>query len=196
MNYLAHFYLTRGQEEITAGNFIADFVRSSKHHRFSEGVQRGISIHHSIDTFTDEHEIVSRSKQRLYDKYHKYATVIVDVYYDHFLAYNWSRIRGTSIPLAQFSHETYSLLRKQRHIFPFGAQRLFHYMSTYDWLYSYSSLEGIQRALNGLSRRARFNSGMENAVEDLEKFYPEFEKEFLEFFPELINHINKISERK
>lgn len=189
MNFLAHFYLTRGHEEITAGNFIADFVRSSQQHRFSAEINKGIEIHRSIDTFTDEHEMVKRSKQRLYEKYHKYATVIVDVYYDHFLAANWKKF--SDVPLAQFSYETYSLLRKHQNIFPFGAQRVFHFMSAYDWLYSYQSIEGIQNALHGLSRRARFNSGMENAVEDLKKFYKDFEKEFTEFFPELEAHINK-----
>ncbi|HLG34902.1 MAG TPA: acyl carrier protein phosphodiesterase [Bacteroidia bacterium] len=188
MNFLAHFYLTRGLEEITAGNFIADFVRSSQQHIFSAEINKGIEIHRSIDRFTDEHEIVRQSKQRLYEKYHKYATVIVDVYYDHFLAVNWENY--SDVPLAQFSYETYSLLRKQHHVFPSEAQRLFHFMSAYDWLYSYQSMEGIQRALHGLSRRARFNSGMENAIADLKKYYSEFEKEFMLFFPQLQEHIN------
>ena len=189
MNFLAHFYLTRGLEEITAGNFIADFVRSSQQHLFSAEINKGIEIHRSIDRFTDEHAVVHQSKQRLREKYHKYATVIVDVYYDHFLAANWKKF--SDVPLAQFSYETYSLLRKHQNVFPFGAQRVFYFMSAYDWLYSYQSIEGIQNALHGLSRRARFNSGMEHAIDDLKKYYTEFEKEFNEFFPELEAHINK-----
>jgi acyl carrier protein phosphodiesterase len=190
MNYLAHFYFTQGLEEITAGNFIADFVRSSQHHQFSNGVLNGIEIHRSIDSFTDEHPVVKKSKQRLYEKYHKYSTVIVDVLYDHLLALNWSKF--SKMPLAQFTHETYSLLRKQQHVFPAEAQRMFHFMSAYDWLYSYQTVEGIQRALTGLSRRARFKSGMEKATEDLKESYADFEKEFTEFFPELSEEIKRL----
>ena len=190
MNYLAHFYLTRGREEITAGNFIADFVRSSQQHQFTATVNEGIRIHRSIDKFTDEHLIVHQSKQRLRGKYHKYATVIVDVYYDHFLAAHWKKF--SNMPLEKFSADTYSLLRKQQHIFPEKARHIFHYMSLHNWLLSYAEHEGINRALHGLSRRARFNSGMENAVEDLKKYYAEFEKEFMEFFPELETHVKPL----
>lgn len=190
MNFLAHLYLTRSYDEITVGNFIADFVRSSQLSIYSDEIRKGILIHHGIDKFTDEHETVQQSKQRLYEKYHKYATVIVDVYYDYFLAVNWEKFSNVS--LAQFSNETYSLLRKHQNIFPFEAQRVFHFMSVYDWLYSYHSIEGIQNALTGLSRKARFNSGMENAIEDLKKHYSEFEKEFTDFFPELEAHIKEL----
>ena len=139
MNFLAHLYLTCGLEEISAGNFIADFVSSIEHNRFSDDVRKGIKIHRAIDSFTDEHSVVQQSKQRLREKYHKYATVIVDVYYDHFLAAHWEKFSGIS--LAQFSNETYSLLRRQHHVFPLSAQRVFHYMSSSDWLYSYKRID-------------------------------------------------------
>jgi len=194
MNFLAHLYLTRGYEEISVGNFIADFVRSSQHEKFSDEVRKGIMIHHSIDRFTDEHAVVQESRKRLREKYRKYSVVITDVYYDHFLAANWKQYSDK--PLAEFSANVYSLLIKYEHVFPEQAKYIFQYMSLNDWLLSYEKPEGIDKALKGLARRATFDSGMENAVEDLQKYYSGFENEFLQFFPDLEEFTNSLLLRK
>ncbi|MBK5285263.1 MAG: acyl carrier protein phosphodiesterase [Bacteroidia bacterium] len=190
MNFLAHFYLTRGLEEIIVGNFIADFIRSSQQENLSPLVKKGIIIHHSIDRFTDDHPVVRESRKRLRERYKKYSVVITDIYYDHFLAANWNQY--SEQPLAQFSSDVYSLLKKHEHILPDHAKYVFQYMSLNNWLLSYADVEGIDKALKGLSQRAKFNSGMEHAAEDLQKHYPEFRNEFDQFFPELINHLNGI----
>src|SRR5260221_11252801 len=98
MNFLAHFYLTSGYEEITVGNFIGDFVRSSQLEKFSPEIQKGIMIHHSIDSFTDEHSIVRESRKRLREKYYKYSVVLTDVYHDHFVAANWKDFSSQPLP--------------------------------------------------------------------------------------------------
>ena len=54
-----------------------------------------------------------------------------------------------------------------------------------NWLLNYAKVEGIHRALTGMSRRASFESKMEESVEDLKKHYEDFEAEFKAFFPEL-----------
>jgi acyl carrier protein phosphodiesterase len=51
-------------------------------------VQKGIILHRAIDTFTDAHPFLDKAK-KLHSRYHHYAGVIVDVFYDHFLAKNW-----------------------------------------------------------------------------------------------------------
>jgi len=190
MNFLAHFYLTRGHEEITVGNFIADFIRSSQHENLSALVKKGIIIHHSIDHFTDDHPIVRESRKRLRERYMKYSVVITDIYYDHFLAANWNQY--SEQPLAQFSSDVYSLLRKHEHLLPDHAKYVFQYMSLNNWLLSYAQIEGVDKALKGLAQRARFNSGMEHASEDLLEHYSEFKSEFEQFFPELITHVKNI----
>jgi len=188
MNFLAHFYLTRHDAELTVGNFIADFVRGSLQNQFDKKINEGISIHRRIDSFTDSHPVVQASRQRLRSTYHKYAMVLTDVYYDHLLAVNWSAF--CEIPLEKFSSGIYTTLKKYEEIFPERAQTTFHYMQLHDWLTSYRTLEGIEKALYGLSRRATFESGMENAATDLKKDFNFYQKEFLEFFPELIKYCN------
>ena len=59
------------------------------------------------------------------------------------------------------------------------------YMTRGNWLLNYAQVEGIQRALTGMSRRASFESKMEQAINDLRNNYEGFEGEFTLFFPEL-----------
>ena len=90
MNFLSHLYLAGDSEELIIGNFIADAVKGSAFNQFSPGIQKGIVLHRKIDTFTDSHPVVELSKQRLRERYKKYASVIIDIYYDHYLAKNWN----------------------------------------------------------------------------------------------------------
>jgi len=89
MNFLAHIYLSFDDDEITIGNFIADSIRGNKYKHLPERVQKGIFLHREIDTYTDAHSIVRKSTKRLHKNYSHYSGIIVDIFYDHYLAKNW-----------------------------------------------------------------------------------------------------------
>ena len=59
-----------------------------------------------------------------------------------------------------------------------------------NWLLHYSEIEGIQRVLDGLNRRTKNRSKMNEATKELRIYYTEFEAEFTSFFKELI-HFSK-----
>ena len=183
MNHLAHLFLSQSDPELMVGNFIADHVKGKKILSFTDKIQKGIRMHRAIDEFTDHHEIVRKSKERLYPTYHKYASVIVDMFYDHILARNWKKY--SPIELKSFSNSTYKVLNAFCDSMPQTSQRFLFYMEKGDWLKNYSSYEGIGQALSGLSRRAKFDSKMELAVADLEKDIQDYEAEFEQFFPKL-----------
>lgn len=84
MNFLAHLYLSGNKDHLIIGNFIADMVKGSQINGYSPTVKEGILLHRQIDTFTDAHVVVNRSKDRLRERYRLYAGVVVDMYYDHF----------------------------------------------------------------------------------------------------------------
>lgn len=184
MNFLAHILLSGEEAEVMVGNFIGDFVKGRMTlEQYSPPVRKGIELHRAIDQFTDNHPVVSQSKQRLRPKYNHYAGIIVDVFYDHFLARNWSAYH--SQPLSDFVDEVYRTLRQHHPILPEGALHMLPYMIANNWLLHYAEPEGIHRALSGMARRTRFRSGMENAVHDLTEHYDLFREEFESFFPEL-----------
>lgn len=183
MNFLSHLYLSGNSEGIIIGNFIADSVKGSAINQFSAEIQKGIVLHRKIDTFTDSHPIVEQSKQRLRLKYRKYASVIVDIYYDHFLAKNWDLY--SEIELQKFTQDIYSAITNNHTILPEKSVHFTKYMLQHDILFAYSKLEGIEKVLYGMAKRAKFESNMEQAIHDLKEHYVLFENEFKLFFPEL-----------
>ncbi len=184
MNYLAHVFLSGSEPELMIGNFIADAVRGKQILQFSEGIQKGIFLHREIDRFTDTHPVVYQTKNRLRPQYGKYASVIADMYYDHFLAANFNIF--SSLPLSTFTAQTYSVLEQNWSILPERVKVFLPHMKAHNWLLSYAQINGIKQALTGLSRRTTFVSGMETAAQELELNYELYAREFLDFMPELV----------
>ena len=166
------------------GNFIADAVRGKQILHFPEGIRKGILLHREIDAFTDAHSVVAETKNRLRPKYGKYAPVIADMYYDHFLAADFGKFADK--PLNTFTAEIYSVLQQHWQILPERVQYFLPHMMQHNWLLSYARIGGIGQALTGLSQRTSFISGMETAAEELEHNYAFYAQNFYDFFPQLI----------
>ena len=193
MNFLAHLFLSEEDEGIMTGNFMADHVKGKQAYQYNSKITKGILLHRFIDAFTDNHEVVKQSKQRLYSKYHKYAPVIVDVFYDHFLAADFNKHSEES--LSFFSQKCYRILSKNLNLMPERVQNFLPYMIRYDWLNSYAKPEGAGRALAGLASRSKFNSNMQNAVYDLIADYDFYKNDFNLFFPELVKYSKEFLEK-
>lgn len=193
VNYLAHLYLSGDDAALRLGNFIADHLKSRPISYYSADIQRGIRLHHAIDGFTDQHPVVAQSKARLQPEFRKYAPVIVDVFYDHFLAKSWDQFH--SQPLEQYAAAIYAEMKTQHALLPVRAQEMLPYMERYDWLTNYAHLDGIRRVMNGMSRRARFESGMERAPAALEQHMEAFGEEFALFFPDLQQFVTAFIEQ-
>ena len=170
------------------GNFIADFVKGKKKDDYPKRIKEGIELHRAIDDFTDHHEITSQSKDRIRSRYPKYSGVIIDLYYDHFLAANFKEYH--SVSLQEFSQDTYRVLMDNNSILPEGVQYFLPFMMERNWLLNYATLDGIGRALTGLSKRVSFENKMNESVHDLKKYYDDFEDDFRRFFPQLIAFVN------
>ncbi|NDK54466.1 acyl carrier protein phosphodiesterase [Pontibacter fetidus] len=190
MNYLAHLYLSGNDEELLLGNFIADAVKGNKATNYSPGIARGIKLHRLIDSYTDSHPVVSETKTRLRDKYKKYAPVVADLYFDHFLAKHFERFANES--LDAYTQRTYSLISNHLPNLPERVQYFFPYMMAQNWLLGYAEIEGIAKALTGLSRRTSFESGMETAGEELTLNYSLYHQDFELFFPELEKYVGEV----
>lgn len=184
MNYLAHIYLSGENDFVTIGNFIADSIKGKNYKKYPADIQIGILLHRHIDTFTDANQIVRQSTKRLHKKYGHFSGVIVDVFYDHFLAKNWDKY--CEIPLNEYVELFYNLLEEHYNILPDRIQKMTPHMISENWLLSYASTEGITKVLNGMNKRIKSISNMNEAINELEEFEKEFEKEFTLFFDELI----------
>ncbi len=189
MNFLAHLFLSGDDESVMVGNFIGDFVKGSQLSDYPPEIQKGITLHRNIDHFTDQHPVVLESKVRLRSKFRHYAPVIVDVYYDHFLAKDWSLFSNVS--LKDYTEKFYDIIGSYFDILPKGVIQMLSYMTRDNWLYNYQSIAGIDRALSGMSRRTKFDSKMEEAAQALELHYELYKSEFHRFFPDLTNYVDQ-----
>lgn len=189
MNFLAHLYLSGEEEELMIGNFIADQVKGKQIANYSEGIIKGIQLHRQIDSYTDQHATVLESKIRLRERYRHYAPVIVDIFYDHFLAIHWHQY--STLGLGKYSENVHAIIAKYEAILPEKSHLFFQYMLKNDILEAYGRVAGIQKVLAGMARRTSFLSGMENATEELVTHYSLFEQEFIDFFPQLQNFVSE-----
>ncbi|MGM8362515.1 ACP phosphodiesterase [Flavobacterium sp. ARAG 55.4] len=183
MNFLAHIYLSGNNDFIKIGNFMADGIRGKQFENFPEEIQKGILLHRAIDTFTDAHPVFRESTKRLHERYHHYAGVIVDIFYDHFLAKNWKMYSDEN--LKEYINRFYQSLHTNHDLLSEKTKGLLPYMEKQNWLLSYQSIAGIDQILSQMDRRTNNQSNMRFATEELKKHYTDFEQEFTVFFEEL-----------
>jgi acyl carrier protein phosphodiesterase len=74
-------------------------------------------------------------------------------------------------------------------------QRFVDYLRAADLLVAYAETEGVDRALQGLSRRVRRANPLGDGVEELERAASGFEADFRELLPDLLHEARAHSRR-
>ncbi len=183
MNFLAHVHLSQDNEDVIFGNFIADAVKGKSYLKYRKDIITGILLHRDIDTFTDRHPIVKNSKATVREHFGKYSGIVVDIYYDHFLAHNWQHYHNEE--LVRYSGKVYSILTKRYLLLPGRVKRMLPFLIGQNWLAGYANFKGLQGVFNGMDRRTGYVSGMDNAIKILEENYDSLYLDFKEFYGEL-----------
>ena len=143
MNFLAHIYLSGDDDFIKIGNFMADGIRGKEYLNFPVQIKKGILLHRQIDTFTDAHPIFRTSKHRLHKNYGHYSGVIIDIFYDHFLAKNWRTYSATN--LNDYTANFYNVLQQNTVSLTLRAKNMLPHMIKNNWLLSYQTVDGIEK---------------------------------------------------
>lgn len=167
---------------------MADGIHGKPDH-FPADVQKGIKLHRAIDSYTDSHPIFRQGTKRLHSRYHHYAGVIMDIYYDHFLAKNWANYHKQ--PLIDYTLAFYKSLEDNYEILTEKTKGLMPYMIEYNWLASYATTEGIGRILTQMDNRTKNKSGMRTSIDELLQFYDEYDAEFTAFFEEMRAYVKQ-----
>jgi len=187
VNWLAHVFLSEPDVECQLGNLLADLVKGRARQGMSAAFLRGTRCHQIIDSFTDFHPVVERSRHRIRAEYRRFAGILVDVFYDHFLARDWERYSPE--PLATFTARLYAAIQAHPIALPLPAQLAVTHMIADDRLGSYRRLDGIAVALHRVSARLTARLGkpfaLENALGELTAHDDALAADFAEFFPAL-----------
>ena len=184
MNYLAHLLLAGDDPEAQVGQVLADLVRPQDIRALPPGVRTGIRAHQRIDVFADSHPDFSVARRRLRPPYRRFAGVLVDVFFDHFLARDWDR-HGDGSPLPEFATAKYRVLRAHRDLPVRRYRQVVDAMEHDDWLVGYSELAGVDRALRGISKRCRRPNPLASGLSALEENYVPLRIDFETFFPKM-----------
>jgi len=187
MNVLAHIYLSGDSDEIIIGNYIGDYVKGRDYLKYPEQVRRGIILHRNIDAFTDSHPVVHRSKIPFIKKYHKYAGVVIDILYDHFLTREWD-IYSTR-PLESYTYQFYRAMVNNYDILPEKVRDRMPFFIINNWIESYRTNAGLRKVFNALSKRTSLPHETRYAIKTLKKNYYSLSDDFMEFFPQLIEYV-------
>lgn len=190
MNYLAHLFLSDRTPASLIGNLLGDFVKGGAVHLYSEEIRKGIDLHRKVDSYTDSHAIVRSSKSLVCSQRRRFAGVLVDMFYDHFLAKNW--LEYSEVPLPDFARGVYQVLQDSRDILPESLNQIVPTIIARDLLCSYREIGGIDTAINRMSARIKRANNLAGGVEDLTANYQQFESHFRAFFPLLIIYARNI----
>lgn len=187
MNFLGHLYLSGTEPLVVVGNFMADAVKGRDLSRFHPSIAQGIRLHRAIDTFTDTHPLQQQGRERAHAHAGRYASVVMDLFYDHILAANWNEFHPE--PLKEYARRMYALLTEHADHMPDRTRQMLPYMIQYDWLGSYAHLEGIGRALAGLARRVPEGTPMVGSETVLREHLAAYTAEFRSFLPQIDTHV-------
>lgn len=188
MNFLGHFYLGCHSDDLLLGNFIADAVKGNKYLLYEKGVKNGIIQHRFIDDFTDKHPFTKAILKILYPIHGKYSSVIVDLYYDHFLINNWSSFHN--VASKTFILQCYEKLAKNEDKMPDKTKMMFQYLSSQNWIEDYRTIAGLNKIFLMMQHRLKYPNQFHLAANTLADNYAEIEKLSL-LFLNAINNKNK-----
>jgi acyl carrier protein phosphodiesterase len=192
MNWLAHLFLSEPDVEARIGQVAADWVKGDARLSFALRIQYGFARHREIDNFTDAHPIALRSIARIEPPFKRYAAVLIDVFYDHFLACDW-RVFSSEQTLAEFTAEVYAQFAAYDGELHPDVRRGLSRMAEDDWLGSYATTEGIDLTLKRISRRLRRANILGEALPQLIDHYADLREDFHLFFPLLRAHVRRLS---
>lgn len=192
MNYLAHLFLADDSDASRIGNLLGDFVRGPVEELakvYPAELVRGIRMHRAVDRFTDSHAVFREARGLLAPERRRFAGIVVDIFFDHFLCIRWGRYCAQ--PLEEFIGDVYGALDRHPE---WRAGRLgsaYPVMRHENWLLAYASVEGIGMTLRRVATRSARIAAIERGEDDLRRNYAEFGALFRVFMPELIAYVRE-----
>lgn len=184
VNWLAHLFLAEDSPHAWIGNLVGDFARGLDPATLHPLVRAGLEHHRAIDRFTDAHPLHRASRARFAPRFRHFAGVLVDLFYDHFLALSWAR--WSEEPLEQFAARVHRALAEHPQLLSPELREAAPHLERRQWLLSYRDQEGLARVLRGIESRTRRGIDLVSSLEVLEDQRAALQSEFDAFFPALL----------
>jgi acyl carrier protein phosphodiesterase len=167
---------------------MGDFVKGRLDDRYPPGIRQGIELHRRIDSFAAGNRFFLRSKRSLDPSFGLYRAVLVDLFYDHFLACCWQEF--SPVPFEEFIRNAYRVLAEHEALMPEPLRNLLPRMFSANWLFSYREPEGIASVLQRMSRRISRPNPLGEGIRELSQRSGPLQEDFRLFLPEIAEHVS------
>ena len=191
MNYLAHTALAQPNYYSLVGNLLGDFCKGVELTTLPKHLLAGLANHRAVDRFTDHHPLVRGAMQLFSPQRRRFAGIALDVLFDHFLIRNWQQFYPQ--PFAHYKQQLYIDLAAAEHLMPPLMQRTMQSVRQHDWFDSYQQLPALGRALDRIASRIRFSNQFAGMLAEIQPHYAELEQAFLQFYPQLQQHVAQLA---
>lgn len=191
MNFLAHAYLSFGQEKLLTGNMMADFIRGKPLPHLPEDIKKGIILHRAIDDFTDHYAGNHEAYSFFRESAGRFAPVFLDIAYDYFLA-NHKSYFPTQQVLDKFAADTYQQIENNLSHTDERFQTMFFRMRDQNWLARYNKTENIERSFFSVTYRTKHVTDTQPVFAAFLKYENELKSAFDAFFPDLEKHVKEM----
>ena len=189
MNYLFHLVLSGDDPDIIIGNYIADHIRGTKIvNELPNTVLKGVLLHRAIDAYSDMHPAVRHSVALLKPSHARYASVAVDILYDHFLIKNWRQF--VKAAMTKKINSFYELLSDRMESLPLKSQKVSRKLLQDNWFGLYETFDGLNTVFVGVTKRTHFENALPETVEYLIKFYNELDNDFKVFARDIFSFVS------
>ncbi|WP_153109197.1 ACP phosphodiesterase [Propionivibrio limicola] len=185
MNFLAHALLAGDADTDQIGGLMGDFVKGPLPAGLPPALASGVALHRAIDSFAEQHDAFIASRARISPLRRRLSGVLVDMFYDHLLARDWT-LYGSG-PLDEYTCQLYAALQNHVGHFSPKAREVADKMRTNDWLGSYRESAMIGHAIDRMANyRLRRPNPLGGGIEEFLANEHGFEADFRAFLPDAI----------
>jgi acyl carrier protein phosphodiesterase len=183
MNFLAHFQLAWPDEALIAGGLEGDFCKGPLHGRLHPAIERGVRLHRAIDAYTDAHPGIAALREHFPAPIRRYAGILVDISFDHFLTRHWSSFNEVS--LGHFNTGVYRVLANWNGRLAPASQAMAARLIDHDILNRYHDWHAVPASAERVGQRLRRGNPLVGVQRHLDPLVPLLEQAFLDFYPDL-----------
>jgi acyl carrier protein phosphodiesterase len=158
MNYLGHLYFSNNDKTLMLNNLFGDFVKGRDLSHFPIEIQKGLILHRQIDDFIDHFPLVNELQHELYEELPKISSIAIDLFFDHLLAKNWKDYHSKEIN--QFLKEFYESIHLENEFYTDSFKLMISKMLEMNWIAHYSSIDGLNKMCQGVSKRISFDNNL------------------------------------
>lgn len=191
MNFLAHAYLSFGNEKLLTGNMMADFIRGKPLPALPEDIRKGIYLHRAIDDYTDHHPVNHEAYDAFRETAGRFSPVFLDIAYDYFLASHTNYFPNQTL-LDAFAADTYQKIENNISYTDERFQSMFFRMRDQNWLARYNKTASMERSFFSVTYRTKHITDTKPVFEAFLKHQTELKQAFDTFFPDLENHVKEM----